>query len=453
MSARLLIKGADIVSMDDSVGNLRGDILIEGDRIAAIAPRLDTPEGARVIDAAGKIAIPGLINAHIHTWQTGLRGIAADWTISEYLRAMHAGLATFFRPEDIYIANLTGALNQLHCGTTTLVDWCHNNPTPAHTDAAIEGLQQSGIRALFLHGSPKPDPKPGQKHFSEVPMPADEVARVRKTKLSSDDALVTMGLAILGPDFGTWEVCEADFKLARDLDMVASMHVTGLGKTPGGFERLDEAGLLADNFNIVHGNTLNDDQLKMLTDRGVSFTVTAEVEMQMSFGRPLTGRLRKLGAPITLGSDIESSMTGDMFTVARMALQAQRFIDSLDAMTATGKGLDRISITCAQALQWITMDAARMAGLDHKIGSLTPGKQADIVLLSAGDPNMFPVVDPVASVMMQAGIANVDTVIVGGNVRKENGKLVADNLKKIYGDLAASSERIVSASRAAMAAH
>jgi cytosine/adenosine deaminase-related metal-dependent hydrolase len=102
------------------------------------------------------LLLPGLINGHLHTWQTGLRGIAADWTVAEYMQAMHRGLATLFHPEDIYIANLMGALNQINNGATTLVDWCHNNPTPEHTDAAIQGLDDSGIRALFLHGSPKP---------------------------------------------------------------------------------------------------------------------------------------------------------------------------------------------------------------------------------------------------------------------------------------------------------
>lgn len=453
MTEHIHIANAHIVSMDETIGVMRGDILVARDRIAAIGERIEPPPGARTIDAAGMIAVPGFVNAHIHTWQTGLRGIAADWTISEYLRAMHAGLATFFTPQDIYIANLAGALNQLHCGATTIVDWCHNNPTPAHTDAAIDGLQRAGVRALFLHGSPKPDPKPGQKHFSEVPMPADEVARVRKSRLSNDEALVTMGLAILGPGFGVWEVCEADFKLARDLGMIASMHVSGPLKTPDGFERLEALGLLSSQFNIVHGNALSDEMLKMLAGNGVTFTLTPEVEMQMSFGRPLTGRLRKIGAPITLGSDIESSMTGDMFTVVRMALQAQRFIDCLDAMSETGKGLDRISITCAEALRWITIDAARMAGLDDRIGSLTPGKQADIVLLSANDPNVFPVVDPVASVVMQAGIANVDTVMVAGEIRKRHGKLLAADMAKINDELGRSSARIVAASRAAMAAH
>jgi 5-methylthioadenosine/S-adenosylhomocysteine deaminase len=117
------------------------------------------------------LLLPGLINGHLHTWQTGLRGLAADWTVAEYMQAMHRGLATLFQPEDVYIANLMGALNQINNGATTLVDWCHNNPTPEHSDAAIRGLDEAGIRALFLHGSPKPDPKPGQRYFSEMPMP------------------------------------------------------------------------------------------------------------------------------------------------------------------------------------------------------------------------------------------------------------------------------------------
>jgi len=111
------------------------------------------------------IVAPGLVNAHMHTWQTGLRGVAANWTILEYFKKMHAGLATLFSPDDIRIATLVGALNQINCGTTTLADWCHNNPTPAHTDAAIDALAESQIRAVFFHGSPKPDPKPGQKPF------------------------------------------------------------------------------------------------------------------------------------------------------------------------------------------------------------------------------------------------------------------------------------------------
>ncbi|MDF2115892.1 amidohydrolase family protein [Roseiarcaceae bacterium H3SJ34-1] len=439
----MLIRGGSVVSMDDHVGNFIGDILVHDGRIAAIAPAIAPPPGAEVLDATGKIVMPGFVNAHMHTWQTGLRGVAADWTISQYLRAIHAGLATHFRPEDIYIANLVGALSQLNCGTTTLVDWCHNNPSPEHTDAAVGGLVQSGIRALFLHGSPKPDPKPGQKHFSEVPMPRNEVVRLRRGQLASDDALVTLGLAILGPCMSIYDVCCEDFRLARETGTVASMHVTGPLLTPDGFERLAGENLLGPALNIVHGNVLSDAQLDLLVGHGVHFTVTAEVEMQMGFGRPLTGRLRRRGASISIGSDIESGMSSDMFTVTRMTLQAQRFLDSLDSFENSGQGPAEITIPCREALRWSTIDAARMAGLDQRTGSLTPGKAADIVVLSARDLNMHPVVDPVASIVLQAGVANVDTVIVGGIVRKRDGVMLYSDMPRRLDELAQSSMRIL----------
>jgi 5-methylthioadenosine/S-adenosylhomocysteine deaminase len=146
------------------------------------------------------------------------------------MRAMHAGLATFFRPEDIRIAILVGALSKLNAGITPLVDWCHNNSTPDHTDAAIDGLEGSGARALFLHGSPKPDPKPGQKHFSEVPMPRVEVERLRKGRFASDDRLVTLGLALLGPQYPTRDVCRGSsrrYQSARPSVLTCGVRVSG----------------------------------------------------------------------------------------------------------------------------------------------------------------------------------------------------------------------------------
>src|SRR5258706_383711 len=154
--ARTLIQSATILTMDDRLGDLAdADLLVEGNRIAAIGRDIAASD-AQTIDGRGRIVIPGLINAHMHTWQTALRGFAANWTLPEYFRRMHAGLATLFRPDDIYIATLMGALNQINVGTTTLVDWCHNNPTRAHTDAALRALFDSGIRAAFFHGSSTP---------------------------------------------------------------------------------------------------------------------------------------------------------------------------------------------------------------------------------------------------------------------------------------------------------
>ncbi len=221
---RVLIKAATLITMDDTLGDLAGaDLLVENGRIAAVGTNIEA-DGAEIVDGSGRIVIPGLINAHMHTWQTALRGYASNWTLPEYFGKMHSGLATVFRPDDIHIATLVGALNQIDCGTTTLVDWCHNNPTPEHTDAAVAALTESGIRAAFFHGSPKPDPKPGQPHFSEVPHPRREVERLLAGPFADSSGLMTLGLAVLGPHYAILDVARQDFSLAREFGLVASMH-------------------------------------------------------------------------------------------------------------------------------------------------------------------------------------------------------------------------------------
>ena len=156
--------------------------------------------------------LPGLINAHMHTWQTALRSVAANWTLLEYFRHVHAGLATVFAPDDIHIATLAGALNQLDHGVTTLVDWCHNNPTPEHTDAGIAEGKRHPRRLLPRLAQARP--QAGEPHFSEVPHPRREIERLLKGPLADRNALVTLGMAVLGPHYSTLEVSAHDFALA-----------------------------------------------------------------------------------------------------------------------------------------------------------------------------------------------------------------------------------------------
>jgi cytosine/adenosine deaminase-related metal-dependent hydrolase len=307
--ARLLLKSGIVVTQDAKLGVLpTGDVLVENGRIAAVAPSLEAD--AETIDCAGHFVLPGLINAHMHTWQTALRSVAANWTLLEYFRHVHAGLATVFVPDDIHIATLAGALNQLDHGVTTLVDWAHNNPTPEHSDAGIAGLKESGIRTAFFHGSPKPDPKPGEPHFSEVPHPRDEIERLMKGTLAARDGLVTLGMAVLGPHYSTLEVSAHDCALARQLGLIASMHQGGgEAKSPGGWEVLMERGLVGPHINIVHGNNLTDEQLEAFVDLGVTFSVTPEVEMAYGHGHPITAPARPGSAP-SLGVDPESAIDG-----------------------------------------------------------------------------------------------------------------------------------------------
>jgi cytosine/adenosine deaminase-related metal-dependent hydrolase len=444
---RILIRGAQIVTMDDTLGDLTGDILVEGERIMAIAPRLDVAEGsAEIVPAEGRIVIPGLVNAHMHTWQTALRGYAANWTLLEYFRRMHAGLATVFTPADVGIATEVGALNQINCGTTTLVDWCHNNPTPAHTDAAVDGLWASGIRAAFFHGSPKPDPVPGQPHFSEVPHPRAEVERLLRGRLADRAGRVWLGLAVLGPHYSTLEVALHDFRLAREFGLVASMHQGGgPPKTPGGWERLLDEDLVGPHTNIVHGNDLSDELLARLVGRGVTFSVTPENEMIQGHGFPITGRLLALGTAPSIGIDLESVLAGDLLALARVALSMQRALDNAEARRATGTIPQTTTIAVRQALRWITVEGARMLGRAADIGSLAPGKLADLVMIDATALNLTPVHDPVATVVMQAGTGNIEAVMIGGAWKKRHGRLLAENLPARRAALIASGQRLVDA--------
>ncbi len=442
MSRRILIRNATIITMDERLGDLRpSELLVEDERIAAVG-KFGAVD-AELIDGTGFIVIPGLVNAHMHTWQTGLRGIAANWTLLQYFTKMHAGLATLFRPEDLHIATLMGALNQIDCGTTTLVDWCHNNPTPAHNDAAIDALFESGIRAAFLQGTPKPDPRPGERGFWEIPHPRAEPERLLKQRAGG---LVSVGAAILGPHYATLDVALHDFRMAKELGIVASMHQGGgPARTPGGWARLEAEKLLGPHINIVHGNNLSDDQLARFCRLGMSFSVAAENELTQGHGFPITGRLRKFGRAPSLGVDLESVVSGEMFTQARIALGMQRALDNEAGRESAGTIPETTTISVRDALAWATIEGARMLCWEDRIGSITPGKQADLVLIRAEALNMQPVHDPVSAVVMQTSLANIDSVMVAGRWKKRSGQLLVDGLAGSIDRLRESGQRILQA--------
>lgn len=430
---RRLIHGALLVSMDEHVGIVNDAVVeIEGDKITHAGPAhapIDHAVYDEVIDARGFIVFPGLINAHMHTWQTALRSMASNWTLLEYFRWMHAGLGTQFTPREIGIATYAGALNQINSGTTTLVDWCHNNPTPEHTDAAVDALNRSGIRAAFFHGSPKPDAKPGQRPFWEVEHPRAEIERLMADQRFQRDGLLSLGMAILGPHYSTLGVAIADFQLARELSLTVSMHQGGgPARAPEGWDVLEREGLLGSHVNIVHGNDLSDAQLDRFIALGMSFSLTPENEMTQGHGHPIIGRLRERGVRPSIGIDLESGLSGDMFAAARTALVHQRSLDNA-AFRAAAKGDAPVippttTLTTGEALRWITAEGARMLGQQDRIGSITTGKQADLILIDTRLPNMQPVHDPLSTVLMQTSLANIDSVMVNGVWRKRQGALV-----------------------------
>lgn len=433
--------------MDEAIGDLHGaELLIEGDRIVAVGKALHATAD-EIIDARGMIAMPGLVNAHMHTWQAGLRGVGSEWVGNDYFVHMHGNMARRFNAEDNYLGNLVGALNQISNGVTALFDWCHNIRDLEMAERAVDGLQDSGVRALFGHGTAKPPAEDGRPPHTHVPHPRDRVAALRKGRLASDDGRVRLALAVLGPEQSTPDVALHDYRLAREFGLVSSSHVfRGRAQRlqPDGFAMLAKAGLLGPDHNVVHGNFLDDDELRMLVDLGVSISATAMLELRGAAPQPLTRRVRALGALPSIGIDVEPQVNGDMFNEIRAAY----FDLSRSEILAANAPLAKTPVKAREALEWATIGGARAMLMEDRIGSLTPGKKADIVLLNAGDLNLFPVHDPIYSIVHHAHGGNVDTVVIDGAFAKRNRELLfpLDVLAARKRELVRSADRIIAES-------
>jgi len=417
------------------------DVLIEDGLIAAIGPSL-IAEGAQIVDVTDRVVLPGFVDTHRHTWQSVVRNIASDWSLTEYLAGLHTGLSQYYRPEDTYAGNYLGTLEALDAGITTLVDWSHNLFTPEHADAAIQALRDSGIRAVFAHGGGAQQwggPLP-----SDVPHPED-ARRVRDQHFTSNEGLVTMALALRGPQFTTAETNRHDFALAKELDLDVTVHVgDGYWGKSGPILALQRDGLLSHRTTYVHCCTLADEELAIIADSGGKASVAPDVEMQMGHGFPATGRLLKAGIRPTFSIDVCSSNGGDMFGTMRTALGMQRALDNAPAVD-TGEVIERIGLTCAEVLMFATADGARAAGLGERTGSLEIGKAADIVALSGDSLAMTPLNNPLGAVVYNAHPGVVQDVWVGGRRVKENGRLVGVDISAVRNMATRTRDHVVNA--------
>lgn len=445
---RKLIRNGQVVTMDRAIGDFAAaDVLIEDDRIVAVRPGI-VADVDETFEARGMIVMPGLVNAHLHTWQSGLRSIGADWTGPDYHRIMHGNMATRFQAEDNYIGTLVGALEQLNAGVTTLFDWCHNITSIEHAERSVDALEESGLRAVFGHGTAKPLKTASNIPFTHEPHPRERLERLRRERFSSDDRRVTLAAAILGPQFSVPEVVEHDFRLVRELGLLSSSHAARRPAdqvSPEGYRIPARLGLLDESHNVVHGNYIDDAQLKLIVDSGASFTVTSMIELHVHPADPVTGRIRALGAMPSLGVDSIPAANSDMFNEMRFAMVYQRALEHRANYAQGLPPLTQLPVQSRAALEWATIGGARAMRLEHRIGSLTPGKKADLILLNASDFNLFPVHDPVGTIVQQGCAHSVDTVIVDGQVLKRGGVLGYDPamLRRKAGELEASAARII----------
>src|SRR5215468_1210803 len=414
----ILIKGGTVLTLDRAVGDFeQADVLIENGKISAVRPSIDAAN-AEVIDASNTIVMPGFVDTHRHMWQGFLRNVLPDGSLEDYRNVVQRTFGAKLTPDDVYVADLLSALGAVDAGVTTVLDWSHIHNTPEHSDAVIKGLMESGVRAVFAYGNPQ---NATGRYWEETghKYPGD-IARLRKQYFSSDDQLVTLYLAA---PFAAPEIILPTFKAARDVGARITIHV-GVGEFGRNalLEKLNAAGALKSDTTYIHCCTLNDTEWKLIKDTGGTVSIASYVETLMGHGNPPVQKAIDLGIRPSLSVDVETSVPNDFFQQMRTVFSLQK--NEVWARRLAGDKDPPKFLTVREVLEFATIEGTRANGLERKIGTLTPGKDADIILLRTDRLNVMPMNNAVGAVVTSMGPQNVDTVLIAGKVMKRNGQLV-----------------------------
>jgi cytosine/adenosine deaminase-related metal-dependent hydrolase len=416
----VLIKGGSIISMDTDLGEMESaDILIRDGVIVEVANSIDAQD-SEVIDASGMIVTPGFVDTHRHLWEGIIRNALPDGTLKDYFETVNHRFGPAYEAEDVYAATLVSALGALNAGVTTVLDWAHCQNSPAHTEASIAALTESGIRAVFAFGFPTAEDR-GHRY------PID-LLRLRREVFSSDDQLLTLALATLSPEHAPDDVVKESWRVAREASARITVHAAmeGFGQ-PNQIERFGREGLLGPDVTLVHCPTLTPTEWRIAADTGTTVSISTPIELQMGHGEPPIQRAIDVGLTPSLSVDVETSMPGDFFTQMRATFVQQRGA-AFAKLYAGGEAPKLLGVR--DVLRFATTGGAAANGLAHKVGSIAKGKEGDIVLLRP-QINTIPINDLAGAVVLGMDVSNVDTVLVAGRVMKREGRLVGVDLDAV----------------------
>lgn len=428
---KVLLKGGVVLSMDPAIGDFeRGDVLIAGRKIAAVGPNLSSG-GAEIVDARNRIVLPGFVNTHAHMFQTNLRGYWSDALIGEYLTQSRAAATAVFHqytPEDVYLGSLAGALCYVNEGITTGVDTSQSSYTPEHTDASVAAFRDSGLRTVFAYTGTSGGNIPSPRYA----YPQD-LRRLKTQYFSSSDQLVTLALGA-NINLPLWA-------LARELGVPIISHAGTGPAVEAQLAAAHAAGAVKSDITYIHCLGYTDATWRIIKETGGKPSLTVYTDATLGQGYVALQRALDFGLPPSFGTDADSFGPSDLFTQMRAAYATQR--GRIAERSVAGETNLPRYVNTKEILQMATIGGAQGAHLAHKVGSLTPGKEADIVLLSTDVLNASPLHHAAGAVVNFMDTSNVDSVFIAGKLVKWKGRLVGVDLNSILRRLTASGEALL----------
>ncbi|HVY65031.1 MAG TPA: amidohydrolase family protein [Gammaproteobacteria bacterium] len=401
--ANFLIRNAYVLTMDAVLGDIQGgDVHVRDGAIVGVGKRVQAP-GAEVIDGAGMLVLPGLVETHWHMWSTILRSLSGDKQEHGYFPTSRT-VGTFYTPEDMYAAARLAAAEAVNGGITFVHDWCHNVRSPAFAEADLRALAEAGLRGRFSYGSPT-----GASNDATIDL--DDLTRLGKRWGEfANGGLLSLGLAWRG---AASAATLRDYEVARNLGLPISVHANNYKSTAGGIADLAARGLLHPGMQIIHAIWASPDEIKAMAANGCVVSMSPYTELRIGFGMPLAGDLMAAGIPLGLSIDtVALSGDADMFAIMKAIQNVEN-----------GRALDEFRLPARRVLEIATIGGARSMGLGDRIGSLVPGKRADLIMIDTRAVNLAVVTEPAHLIVEAAQPANVDSVVVDGKFLKRGGRL------------------------------
>jgi cytosine/adenosine deaminase-related metal-dependent hydrolase len=431
--ANMVIRGAHVLTMDTALGEMpNGDVHIRDGLIVGVGTHIEAP-GAQVVDGRGRIIMPGFIDTHWHLWNCNCRAWVRsnDARYSYFPLTSRVGIHT--TPQDAYRAVRFGLTEALASGITTVHNWCHNTRGPAWADAELSAMRDMGIRGRYSYGGPQRGP-------TDKPMDLADLARTKKEWFAdpaATDGRLALGICsrnlVPGQSIRgaiSFDIAQKDWGGARELGLPITLHASPKDLV---FE-LEKHKLLGSDVQLVHPMFTVAEERAILASRGTSFASSPIGEV----ARPPEGGVVQLGEllrdKVLLSLSLDETVEGnaDYFNVMRTLFKYHKHRMGETVPEVTTKRLVELG----------TSDAAKALGLADKVGSLTPGKRADLITVRTTDPNIFPPSNPWDALVLWATPQNVDLVIADGRVMRSGGKFTTIDQDRIMREVEESNARL-----------